>query len=90
MNLQEIIKLFHDFERYDKQTENFTSTASKPQRFNYYLSKQKFALDTLQQILKNNDIEMMDADSILIDEHETQKLTTAIQYYFKFEKRIAA
>lgn len=90
MNLQEIIKLFHDFERYDRQTEDYVSITSKPQRFNRYLSKQILAFDTLQQILADNDIEVMDADSVSIDEHETQKLNTMVQYYFKFEKRTSA
>lgn len=89
MNTFEIIRLFQNFERYDKYTRDYAAHDTKAQRFNDYLSKMKCVIEELQQILEYNNIGLS-GNNISINEHEIKRLNTATTFYFKLEKRITA
>lgn len=86
MNTTEIIKLFREFERYDKYTRDYGINDTKAQRFNSYLSKMKCVIEEIQKILDNNNIDKSDNCSTTINDFEVKAVNTATTYYFKLEK----
>ena len=90
MSITELLKLFHDFERYDRYTRDSGVNDTKTQRFYRYLSKMISVMEELQQILKYHSMGISDKHNTRISEHDRKALYKAATYYFKLEKRNAA
>ena len=88
MTTYDIIRLYREFERYDKHTRDYPATTHKMERFNDYLNKLKSVCAALQVLLFTSDIDT--TDKLHLKEHELDNIGKAAQYFIRVETRTTA
>ena len=85
MTINDILRLYKEFERYDNHKRDYPATTHKMERFNDYLNKLKSVCSALQVLLFTGDIDT--TDKLHLTEYELDNIGKAAQYFMRMEKR---
>ena len=87
MNTMDILRFYRDFERYDRQTRDYSADDTKTERFNKYLSNVKIVCTALERLLQCNDIQIIDNESMSLKTNEVKAIKAVIKIHYNTEKR---
>lgn len=92
MNISDMLYMYREFERYDRNTRDYADTTPKMERFNDYINKLIRVCSVMQAILRANDSTIKDKDYEYFDltDYEILNIDKAVNLFIRMEKRQAA
>ena len=92
MRTYDIIYLYREFERYDREHRDYKDTTPKLQRFIDYINKLIRVCSIMQAMIRGKDTTVIDRDYEYYDlsDFEVSNIEKAADYLVRVEKRNAA